>query len=98
VYDLDRNIRQMRPVGDAVFLHFAGAVKPWAQWSGHAAREMFRKYHAQSPWAAMPLDEAPRNTREMRMQSRFLTKRGQVLPALRWYLRYLQARRKRAAK
>ncbi len=92
VYDLDRDIRTMRPIGDAVFLHFAGAVKPWAAWSGHAATEMYRKYHARSPWAEMPLDEAPRNTREMRMLSRFMAKRGQLGAALGWYWRYLRAR------
>lgn len=92
VYDLDRGISEMRPVGDAVFLHFAGAVKPWAEWSEHAARAMFRKYHARSPWSDMPLDAAPRNTREMRLQSRFMAKRGRLAAALGWYLRYLRAR------
>lgn len=94
VYDMDRNLRRMRPLEDAVFIHFAGAVKPWAEWSGHDAREMFRKYHAMSPWAQMPLDPAPRNTREMRLQSRFLAKRGRVLASLGWYLRYLRARKR----
>ena len=92
IHDLDRNIRTMRPVGDAVFLHFAGAVKPWADWSEHEARALFTKYHALSPWSDMPLDPAPRNSREMRMQARFLTKRGELLRALGWFVRYLRKR------
>jgi lipopolysaccharide biosynthesis glycosyltransferase len=92
IHDLDRNITRMRAVDDAVLIHFAGAVKPWTDWSGHASRDLFVQYHARSPWADMALDAAPRNSREMRMLSRFLWKRGQVLDSARWYLRYLRAR------
>jgi lipopolysaccharide biosynthesis glycosyltransferase len=92
IHDLDRNITRMRAVDDAVLIHFAGAVKPWTDWSGHASRDLFVKYHARSPWAEMALDAAPRNSREMRMLSRFLMKRGQLLDGARWYLRYLKAR------
>lgn len=92
IYDLDRGQRQMSPVGDAVFLHFAGAVKPWSDWSLHESRALFAKYHALSPWGDAPLDQAPRNYKEMRMFSRFLIKRGQVWDSLRWYFKYLKAR------
>lgn len=95
IHDLNVNKVAMRPVGKAVFIHFAGAVKPWADWSGHDARHLFRKYLAMSPWADMPLDAAPGNTKEMRMHSRFLYRRGRPLESLGWYIRYL---RKRAAK
>jgi UDP-glucose:(glucosyl)LPS alpha-1,3-glucosyltransferase len=92
IHDLDRNITRMRTVDDAVLIHFAGAVKPWTDWSGHASRDLFVQYHVRSPWADMALDAAPRNSREMRMLSRFLWKRGQVSDSARWYLRYLRAR------
>ncbi len=92
IHDLDRNLLQMRPVHDAVFIHFAGAVKPWADWTGHASRDLFRRYHALSPWADMPLDPAPRNSKEMRMFSRFLFKRGELVGCVRWFLIYLKAR------
>ncbi|MGE5621868.1 MAG: glycosyltransferase family 8 protein, partial [Bacillota bacterium] len=69
IHDLNVNKTAMRPVGDAVFIHFAGAVKPWTDWSGHDARDLFRKYHALSPWSDMPLDQEPRNTKELRMHS-----------------------------
>lgn len=91
--DLGRNQRAMRPVGKAVFLHFAGAVKPWSEWSGHDARALFRRYHALSPWSDLALDQAPRNTKELRMQSRFLLRQGKPLQSLAWYLRYLRKRR-----
>lgn len=95
VYDMDRGTLQMRPVDDAVFIHFAGAVKPWADWSKHDSRNLFCKYHALSPWADMPLDNAPRNTKEMRLLSRFLMKRGQLFDSAYWYYKYLRARSSR---
>lgn len=94
IHDLNDDKRAIRPVGDAVFLHFAGAVKPWTTWSLHAASALFAKYHAMSPWANLPLDAQPRNTKEMRMHSRFLMRRGQVLQSFVWYLKYLKARRR----
>ncbi|OGS97759.1 MAG: glycosyl transferase [Gallionellales bacterium RBG_16_56_9] len=95
IHDLDVNRTAMRPVGEAVFIHFAGAVKPWADWSGHEARQLFRKYHAMSPWAEMSLDQEPRNTKELRMYSRFLFRRRKPLESLAWYLKYLRARSSR---
>jgi UDP-glucose:(glucosyl)LPS alpha-1,3-glucosyltransferase len=87
IHDLDRNITRMRALDNAVLIHFAGAVKPWTDWSGHASRDLFVRYHARSPWADMGLD-----SREMRMLSRFLWKRGQLLCSARWFVRYLKAR------
>lgn len=90
----------LRPVGDAVFIHFAGAVKPWAKWSKHAACDLFAKYLAMSPWADKPLDLLPKNTKEMRMQSRFMYKQGKPFQSLYWYVQYLKLRaanKKRAA-
>jgi len=92
IHDLNVNKTAMRPVGDAVFIHFAGAVKPWTDWSGHDARDIFRKYHALSPWSHMPLDQEPRNTKELRMHSRFLYRQGKPLQSLKWYLKYLRVR------
>ncbi len=92
IRDLGNNITAMQPVGNAVFLHFAGSVKPWADWIGHDASLLFRKYHARSPWSYMPLDQQPGNTKEMRMQSRFLLRQGKPLQSFRWYVKYLRAR------
>ncbi|MDO8298122.1 glycosyltransferase family 8 protein [Lacisediminimonas sp.] len=92
VHDMDRNVRTMHAPDKAVLLHFAGAIKPWADWHRHEARALFCRYHAMSPWADMPLDPAPRNPREMRLQSRFLKNRGEFRSALVWYGRYLRAR------
>lgn len=92
IHDLNVNKTAMRPVGNAVFIHFAGAVKPWTDWSGHDSRNMFRKYHALSPWSDMPLDQEPSNTKELRMHSRFLFKQGKPLESLKWYLKYLRIR------
>jgi lipopolysaccharide biosynthesis glycosyltransferase len=92
IHDLNVNRFTLRPVGKAVFIHFAGAVKPWADWSGHDARHLFRKYLSLSPWSDMPLDPEPKNTKEMRMRSRFLYRQRRPLESLTWYLRYLRRR------
>ena len=90
--DLENNRTALNDVGDAVFIHFAGAVKPWADWSLHDSRLLFAKYHKLSPWADMPLDLMPQNYKEMRMHSRFLWKRGDYLQSVTWFFKYLQAR------
>lgn len=92
VHDLDRNLTVMRTLGDGVLIHFAGAIKPWTDWSGHASRNLFIQHHARSPWSGMALDAEPRNSRELRMLSRFLMKRGQWLAGVRCYIKYLKAR------
>lgn len=90
--ELENDRRTMKDVGNAVFLHFAGAVKPWADWSLHDSRKIFAKYHGMSPWADMPLDQQPQNYKEMRMNSRFLWKRRQYLDSISWFWKYLMAR------
>ncbi len=95
IHDLNVNKFAMRPVGKAVFIHFAGAVKPWTEWSGHEARELFRKYLALSPWSDMSLDQLPRNSKEMRMHSRFMWRQGRPLESFKWYIQYLRKRKKK---
>ncbi|MDC8758893.1 glycosyltransferase family 8 protein [Janthinobacterium fluminis] len=95
IHDLNDNKTALRPVGKAALVHFAGAVKPWADWSGHAACRLFAHHLAQSPWAELGLDGEPGNTKEMRMHSRFLWRQGKPLQSLRWFLRYLRKRRAR---
>jgi UDP-glucose:(glucosyl)LPS alpha-1,3-glucosyltransferase len=90
VGDLEADRRKLDiKEGEAVFIHFAGAVKPWNNWSGHESRNLFAKYHAMSPWSDMPMDEVPQNYKEMRMFSRFLFKRRRFADSIRWYFRYL---------
>jgi len=95
IHDLEVNRTALRDVGDAVLVHFAGSVKPWAAWSGHAAAALFAGYLAQSPWSDLPLDAAPKNTKELRMHSRFLLRKGKPLQSLQWYVRYLRLRRRK---
>jgi UDP-glucose:(glucosyl)LPS alpha-1,3-glucosyltransferase len=95
IHDLQVNSTALRDLHDAVLVHFAGSVKPWAAWSGHAAAALFAGYLAQSPWADLALDSAPRNTKEMRMHSRFLMRKGKPLQSLGWYVRYLRKRRRK---
>jgi len=87
--ELDADKRALNIAGDAVFIHFAGAVKPWNDWSLHESRDLFVKYHMISPWSDMPLDQSPQNYKEMRMYSRFLFRRRQFAGSIAWYFRYL---------
>jgi lipopolysaccharide biosynthesis glycosyltransferase len=91
-YNLDNRVREgdlrMGDLGEPVFIHFTGRVKPWHDWSMHEARALFLKYQSLSPWAGMPLDP-PRNYKEMRMAARYLLKQGQVADAALWYARYI---------
>jgi UDP-glucose:(glucosyl)LPS alpha-1,3-glucosyltransferase len=96
VADLERDRRKLNLQGEAVFIHFAGSVKPWSLWTGHEATELFRKYHAMSPWGDLPLEAAPQNYKEMRMYSRFLFQRREFGSSLAWYWRYLAKKRSRA--
>jgi lipopolysaccharide biosynthesis glycosyltransferase len=77
---------------NAVLIHFAGAVKPWATWSLHDAHKLFVRYHTLSNWSDMPLDEVPQNTKELRLQAHFLLKRGQFLRGIYSYGQYLMAK------
>lgn len=95
IHDLQVNRTALRPLNGARLVHFAGSVKPWAAWSKHEAAALFAGYLAQSPWADLPLDAAPKNTKEMRMHSRFLMRQGKPLQSLAWYVRYLQKRRRK---
>jgi lipopolysaccharide biosynthesis glycosyltransferase len=95
IHDLQVNRTALRDLHDAVLVHFAGSVKPWAAWSGHAAATLFAGYLAQSPWGDLALDAAPKNTKEMRMHSRFLLRQGKPLQSLTWYVRYLRKRRRK---
>jgi len=90
--DLENDHRAMNDVGDAVFIHFAGAVKPWADWCLHDSRILFARYHRLSPWSDIPLDAVPQNYKEMRMHSRFLWKRKQYAASISWFWKYLLAR------
>ncbi len=90
--ELENGRHAMKDVGNAVFLHFAGAVKPWADWHQHDSRKIFAKYHSMSPWADMPLDQVPQNYKEMRMNSRFLWNSKQYTESVRWFWKYLLAR------
>lgn len=95
IHDLQVTRTTLRDLGDAVLVHFAGSVKPWAAWSGHAAAALFAGYLVQSPWGDLPLDAAPRNTKEMRMHSRFLMRQWKPWQSLAWYVRYLRKRRRK---
>jgi UDP-glucose:(glucosyl)LPS alpha-1,3-glucosyltransferase len=92
IRDLEVNRTALKDLSGASLVHFAGAVKPWADWTGHEVREVFRQGLEMTPWSDMPLDPEPVNTKEMRMQSRFLWSQHKPLQSLRWYIRYLRAR------
>jgi lipopolysaccharide biosynthesis glycosyltransferase/ADP-heptose:LPS heptosyltransferase len=92
IAELQHNRTAFEPGAQAVIVHFAGSVKPWAGWTGHAACDLFRHYLGLSPWSGLALDAAPVNTKEMRMNSRFLFRQLKPFQSLAWYLRYVKQR------
>lgn len=97
VGELEKGRRTLAFRGQPALVHFAGSVKPWAEWTGHEAVGVYRHFHQACPWGDLPLDSQPRNYKEMRMQSRFLFHRWQFLHALAWYGRYLVRRHRHLA-
>ena len=92
IHDLNLNKIRIRPWGEAVLVHFAGAVKPWCDWSGHDVRALYRHYLDHSPWSHSSLDLYPLNTKEIRMYSRFLFRKGKWRASFGWYLKYLKVK------
>lgn len=92
IHDLNINRFHLKNWGRAALIHFAGAVKPWAQWTGHEVSGIFLDYLLKSPWHDIPLDQIPQNTKEMRMYSRFLLRQRRPFASLYWYLKYLKVK------
>lgn len=92
VADLAINKTHLHATPNAAFVHYGGAIKPWASWSEHEAVKLYVSYLSRSPWANTPLEDQPKNTKEMRAYSRFLYKRGKYISSLKWFIRYLYNR------
>ena len=75
-------------LGDGVFLHFTGRVKPWLNWNLHESKELFLHFQNLTPWRNAVLEE-PKNYKEMRMFVRFLTRQKQYGQVAKWFAKYL---------
>jgi UDP-glucose:(glucosyl)LPS alpha-1,3-glucosyltransferase len=95
IHDLNINQLHLKDWGRAALVHFAGAVKPWAKWTGHEAADLFLRALLKTPWRDIPLDQEPQNTKEMRMYSRFLFRQRRPLASFCWYLRYVKIKAKK---
>lgn len=79
-------------------VHFAGNVKPWADWIEHEVVTLFKKHHALSPWKDIPLDNTPKTTKELRMNAHFMMTQKKPLQAVKWYTKYLIADHQKKSK
>lgn len=102
LYNISANIRannkKLIYMKKAGIVHFAGSIKPWANWIEHDVVTLFKQHHALSPWKDIPLDKAPKTTKEIRMNAQFLLKQKKPLQSMKWYVKYLIAHRQKQLK
>lgn len=82
---------QWTPEGSAVFLHFAGADKPWQKWNKQRVTEYFSDIYQRSFWAARSFDE-PRNDQQAKKMYKLYLREKRFLQGAKWYLNYLKMR------
>lgn len=91
ISDLKKGKCDMINSHHAIFIHFAGLIKPWNVWTGHQACNLFFKYHQCSPWYDVSLDKQPLTYKEMRIFSRFLIHKKNYVLGIYWYIMHLAA-------
>ena len=89
IYTTDRPT--IEPPPEALFLHFAGSLKPWHLSPQHPLGEYYRRYKESSPWSDIPLDTPP-GYREMEIYARLSFREGSFLTGLYWYWKYLKTK------
>lgn len=75
------------PANNTVFLHYAGADKPWQQWNKQRGCRFYTDIYQTSPWAAWPFD-LPRHDQQAKKMYKRLFREKKYLSGLRWYIRY----------
>ena len=75
-------------LGEAVFMHFTGPIKPWLNWNLHNSKALFIHYQNLTPWRNTPLDP-PKTYTEMRAYVRFLLPQKKYGQAVFWFCKYL---------
>ncbi|WP_428943788.1 glycosyltransferase family 8 protein [Pantoea sp. FN060301] len=76
------------PPEETVFLHYAGADKPWQSWNEQAACKYYRRMHASSCWSSVSFDKPVKDWQAKKMY-KLMFKKKSFVQGLRWYFTYL---------
>lgn len=79
------------PSEDVIFLHYAGADKPWQLWNNQPAARYYQSIYARSPWAYIPFD-MPKNDQQAKKMYKAMLKSHNFIHAVAWYFTYLKLR------
>ncbi|TQI77934.1 UDP-glucose:(glucosyl)LPS alpha-1,3-glucosyltransferase/UDP-D-galactose:(glucosyl)LPS alpha-1,3-D-galactosyltransferase/UDP-glucose:(galactosyl)LPS alpha-1,2-glucosyltransferase [Serratia fonticola] len=79
------------PPDDTVFIHYAGADKPWQKWNKQAGTCFYTNLYQRSSWASHPLDE-PKNDQQAKKMYKLLFREKKYLSGIRWYGMYIKLR------
>lgn len=77
----------LQPPPDTIFLHYAGADKPWQQWNKQAACEYYSAIYRRSVWADIPYDR-PVNDWQAKKMYKLLFREKRIVRGLKWYVTY----------
>jgi len=75
------------PEKETVFLHYAGADKPWQQWNTQAATRFYRELYAQSAWSSQPY-ELPKTDQQAKKMYKLCFRQHAFFKGIKWYLSY----------
>jgi UDP-glucose:(glucosyl)LPS alpha-1,3-glucosyltransferase/UDP-D-galactose:(glucosyl)LPS alpha-1,3-D-galactosyltransferase/UDP-glucose:(galactosyl)LPS alpha-1,2-glucosyltransferase len=79
------------PPNDTVFLHYAGADKPWQKWNKQVGTQFYTEIYRDSPWSSYPFDK-PKNDRQAKKMYKLLFREKKFLAGLYWYFIYYKFR------
>lgn len=79
------------PPVDTVFLHYAGANKPWQKWNQQVATEFYKNVYINAPWLPYQID-IPKNYKQAKKMYKLMLRKKKYLSSMHWYLVYIKFR------
>ncbi|WP_024527881.1 glycosyltransferase family 8 protein [Serratia fonticola] len=86
--DVDYN---RMPPNDTVFIHYAGADKPWQKWNNQAGTYFYTEHYQRSCWASYAFD-MPKNDQQAKKMYKLLLREKKYFSSLQWYCMYIKLR------
>lgn len=82
---------KLMPPIDTVFLHYAGADKPWQKWNKQSATKFYTNIYLNFPWSSKNFD-IPKNYEQAKKMYKLMLHKREYISCLRWYLSYIKFR------
>ncbi|AEW44237.1 lipopolysaccharide 1,3-galactosyltransferase [Serratia symbiotica str. 'Cinara cedri'] len=82
---------KIMPATDTVFLHYAGADKPWQKWNKQAGAMFYKNISDSLLWPLNCLD-APKNDDQAKKMYHLMFREKKYLSGVRWYFSYFMLR------